>query len=317
MLGIVEAQMRLFDGWEATQSVLAPLREEGFVTVMTIYPTDVAALDRVDDLLAATGMTARDAVAIISPEEAAADLVRHILLESWLEVGEDVEALYGYCEQFFRGDLAEVMARAYLMRLLPASAVTEAFAPILLNNPRVAYLFDRLSVEHDEPSVAAEDDAVAWEFFRQILRPYLDPIDSERVERILELRASRAEEVRRLRLKCEWLVDEIRDAPALEELPQTVDRFIRLHVADEIAALMQLDRRARETFLNELLLDEKVWGSSLTAISAWATGHMAVSVGAAITALSMAGPKALRTARERRETLKASDYALVYRAGSR
>jgi hypothetical protein len=300
-------------GWQEVERAIDPVRAK-FSSAMFAYPADEEALSDVDDLIAAAGLTLPDVVPAVDPICACGELVLHIFLEAWLEHDEDLERLYGYCERIF-ADLSfeSLLMRAYFFRTL-LIARFQKFAPVLLlNNPRLAPLLRNLPVEPQPEDPASDFDVITWELFRQILSPYVDPLNYERAEALADILANRTTELERYRKKCEQLAEQVQAPETLGALTARVQQFVRLHIADDIAELLRLNRRARDDYMAAVLEDEKTWATTLGSIAALASGHPGLSVGAGIGAVASLGAKALRAARERRETLRTSDFRIVYR----
>lgn len=295
-------------GWQNFEKSIEPLRDR-YKTVMLAYPANEEALADVDSLIAAAGLSVADVTPIADPVCACGELVLHLFLEAWLECEQDYEKLYEYCERIFRNeDFADLLVRAYFFRTL-VLARFHHFAPvILLNNPRLMPLLGDLPVEA-EPRADESFDPITWELFRQILSPHLDPISYDRAEILADILTNRTDELQRYRQKCERLAEEVQAPGAPGDMTKVVRRFVRLHVADEIADLLRLNRRARDAYINSVLEDEKTWAATLAAIGALATGHLELSVGAGLGGLASLGTKALRAARERREALRTSTSA--------
>ena len=91
-----------------------------------------------------------------------------------------------------------------------------------------------------------------------------------------------------------------------------VRQFIRTQVQEEIADLLKLDRDTLEQFFIGLFSDDKTWLSLAAFLAGIIGGYTNITTGAAIAALSSVGAKAFKTAADKREKLKRSDYALVY-----
>lgn len=311
--GVLATWDREMAGWQGVERVIQPLRDR-YTSVWTAYPANDEALADVDDLIAAAGLALEDVSGAVDPVCACGELVLHIFLESWLERDEDVEKLYAYCERIFTdGSLASLLLRSYFFRTLIIARFQNVAPVLLLNNPRLAPLLQGLPIEPAADTSAPSFDPITWEFFRQILSPHVDPLDHRRAEALADIYAHRSEELKRYRKKCERLADEVRAPVPIDELTTRVARFVRDNVADEIADLLRLNRRARDEYIASVLEDEKTWAATLGAAAALASGHVELSVGAGIGGVASLGAKALRAARERRETLRTSDFRIVYR----
>jgi hypothetical protein len=118
-------------------------------------------------------------------------------------------------------------------------------------------------VEPQPEDPGSDFDVITWELFRQILSPYVDPLNHQRAEALADILANRTEELERYRKKCEQLADQMQTPETLAELTARVQRFVRLHIADEIAELLRLNRRARDDYIAAVLEDEKTWATTL------------------------------------------------------
>jgi formate dehydrogenase maturation protein FdhE len=123
---------------------------------------------------------------------------------------------------------------------------------------------------------------------------------------------SRKEEIERLRLKCHVLAEQVRQPKTLQNLVNQIEKLIRTKVKREIAELLQLNQQALEAFLTSIFADEKTWFAVSSFIASVVTGHVYITTGAALAALSSIGSKAFKAAADRRQKLKQNDYALVY-----
>lgn len=153
---------------------------------------------------------------------------------------------------------------------------------------------------------------IAWEIFRHILSPRLDPLNRERVEFIARLLGSCTDQIHRLRIKCATLADQLRQPATFERLPSEIERLIRVYVEKEIADLLESDQRALQKYLTGLLGDHKTWLGVATFLAGVVGGHDLVTAGGAIAALSSIGAQAFKTAAEQREKLRGNDFALIY-----
>jgi hypothetical protein len=89
--------------------------------------------------------TPEEAFHLIDEEAAAAGLFRH-LSEVYFESGEDLEALYDYCENVFtQGLIPSLLAECYftrfnVLRMLP-------YSQFLVTNPRIIEILGRQPVD--------------------------------------------------------------------------------------------------------------------------------------------------------------------------
>jgi len=311
--GVLAVWDRQMAGWQEVEKAIEPVRSR-FTAPLLAYPANDEALSDVDDLIAAAGLTLPDVLPAVDPICACGELVLHIFLEAWLEYDEDLERLYGYCEQIFTDRSFEsLLSRSYFFRTLIIERLENVAPVLLLNNPRLVPLLGNLPVEPQPEAPESDFDVITWELYRQILSPHVDPLNYERAEALADILANRADELGRYRKKCEQLAEQVQAPETLGDLTSRVQRFVRLHIADDIAELLRLNRRARDDYIAAVLEDEKTWAATLGSIAALASGHPGLSVGAGVGAVASIGAKGLRAARERREKLRSSDFRIVYR----
>jgi len=154
---------------------------------------------------------------------------------------------------------------------------------------------------------------VAWEFFRQIVSPHIDPLDNATVDRIIELRDQHVDEINALKRRCLSLALDLGQAKDLDTLQREVALHVRARVEGDVQALLSLDKAALDEFLGRVFSDEKTWMAIAGLLYSLAHGGPSVTAGAAILALSSIGSKAVGAAAQRREKLRTNDYALLYR----
>ncbi len=308
----------LFRAWhqqlDSSRQILdaiAPLKQN-FKAIWLSYPAGLDALESSTTLVTSAGFSLDSAAKFINPLHASGEIIRHIMLEEFLQLGQDIEALYKYCDNLFTSEpLPHLLAKGYFLRVQFLARMRQG--PVLLTNQNLSQFLDKLPIETEaQASEEIDNDVIAWELFRQILSPRLDPLDAKRAKLIARLLESRKGEVERLRSKCYALANQVRQPKTLHELPNKIEGLIRSQVDREIAELLQLDRQMLEAFLTSIFTDEKTWSAVLAFISSVATGHVYVTTGAAIAALSSISAKAFKAAADRRQKLKQNDYALVY-----
>ena len=309
---LFEAWLWQLDASRKTLDAIAPLKDKSFKVMWLSYPADLEALERSNTLVASAGFSLDSMASVINPLHASGEIIRHIMLGAFLQLDQDIEALFDYCGDLFtRERLEHLLAKGYLLRLQMLTQMQHA--SVLLTNERLTGFLGNLPIQSAaEATEEVDNDVIAWELFRQILSPRLDPLNGERAALIAELLDSRGGEIERLRLKCSALAEQVRQPGTLRELDDQIETLIRTHVDREIADLLQLDRQALEAFLTAVFSDEKTWAAVLAFIASVATGHVYLTVGSAIAALSSVGAKAFKAAADRRQKLKQSDYALVY-----
>jgi len=291
---------------------IAPLKEKSFKTVWLSYPANLDALECSSILATSSGLSF-DAIAnMINPFNASGEIIRHIMMEAFLKLDEDVEALFKYCgELFARESLPHLLVKGYFLRM--PMLTQNPGTPVLFTNESLTEFLSALPIEATvEGTGEIDNDIIAWELFRQILSPRLDPLDAKHAELIAELLEARAGEIERLRVKCLALANEVKHPNTLEKLPNQIEELIKTRVEKEIAELLQVNRRALEEFFTTLFADEKTWLAVLTFITGIVAKQIHLTTGAAIATLSSIGAKAFKTAADRRQKIRQSDYTLVY-----
>lgn len=318
-LNLLAAWKQQQDAHGEVLSILNPLKNSSFKNVWVVYPADSSALERAGELIASTSLSLDSVAQLINPLNASGEIIRHILLEAYLTVNKDIKALFNYCGDLFaREPLPYLLTKGYFLRLPIFAQAPEKDLRILLTNPHLIKFLNALPVSATTSAdESLDNDVIAWELFREILSPILDPLDLERSELIAEMLTSRSEEVDRLRQKCRSLADQVKEPKGIEEMISQVERLIRNQVQKEIADLLKLDREALGQFFVALFSDDKTWLSLGAFLVGIIGGHINITTGAAIAALSSVGAKAFKTAADKREKLKRSDYALVYNLSRR
>lgn len=309
---LFDAWCHQHDKWRETLEALAPLKEKAFKNVWLVYPADLAALERSSILAASSGLSLDSIAEMINPLNASGEIIRHILLEAFLELNKDIDALFKYCGELFRREpLPHLLAKGYFLRVQMLTEIKKA--PLLLTNERLTKFLDNLPIETTaETDEKIDNDVIAWELFRQILSPRLDPLNANRAQLIAELLDSRRKEVENLRLKCHVLAEQVKQPSTLEKLPTQIERIVKTQVKKELAELLQLNRQALESFFTALFADDKTWLAIYAFIAGVAAGQVHLTTGGAIGALSSISAKAFKAAADRRQKLKTSDYTLVY-----
>jgi hypothetical protein len=339
---------RFIDYWRVFQSnlretsaLLEPLRGTALNTIWMSYPKGAEAWDAAEELLASSDLPLREVAELIDPFSASDELFAHIFFERYLELYEghrtpeqmfalgaeaarsgnarkpvqlDWTALYAFCnERFHSAELEALLATAYMFRL----PILRAVPTILLSNPNLVRFLASLPVEANRAGGATEPnihfDVVAWEFFRQLVSPRLDPLNAETVQEIVGLTRTRLAEIDRLKRRCLSLAEGLGSETNLEELQKRIRQHIRAHVEPELQAVLSLDKKASREFLDSVFSDEKTWLGVATFVYSLLQGGPALTAAAAIYALSSLGSKAVKAAATRRQKLEVSDFALLYR----
>lgn len=264
------------------------------------------------DLCETGGQTPEEAFHLIDEEAAAAGLFRH-LSEVYVEEGEDLEALYDYCENVFtQGLIPSLLTECYfarfnVLRMLP-------FSQFLITNPRIIEILCRQPVDITSDSLLDEQrrKAVAWELFSRLVSPKIPSLDSRTIEQIAWLRQNKKRELDQLRLRCTLLSYELSPTATQAEMTAQVEKLIATRTSKEIADLFDLDNRSLREFTAGVLSDSSTWLACAGALGSLLSGHLEWTAAAAITVLSKFGAEAFKSAAARKERLRQNDFALLY-----
>jgi hypothetical protein len=314
-LGLSELWGQESDGCVAMMKLLEPI-ERRFESALVATPGDHEALDRAGELIRAADFDPDRIGTVVDPRVSAGEVMNHLYLEMWLALDQDAEALYAYAAELFSNleRLRVTAERAYFLRVahVPSRA---PFDPLLLNNSGLVPFLLSLpgGDEHQERDADTfSEDIASWELFRQLLRPYLDPLTPESVELIDECLRDRMDEVDALKRQTERLAERVAVPDKPQELLAEVERFIRLHVADDLGELLRLNADAKQRLIDALLGDRAAWVATLAAAHGAMQGSTEWTVGGALGAIATLASKGYTTLAERRRTLARSDYRLIY-----
>ncbi|MBM3861570.1 MAG: hypothetical protein FJ395_18245 [Verrucomicrobia bacterium] len=302
--------------------LLTPLKEKGYcASVYLAYPANNSAIERVDDMLAAAGLSIQDAARFARLPEACSELVRHIHLECFLEANKDIEQLYQHCGNILKlGSIEDLLLKCYLLR--PSSCdhfrSSGAFS-LLLTNHSLLELFGRMPVEQPKAENLTKDlvDIAGWEIFWRLISPHLDPMTPDDVASIIEIREKKADESKKLRSRCGTLAEQLDLTADHKSIVAQIDRLVRADLSPQIATLLELDQKALRDFLVEVFGDEVTWLACAGAVGGLLSGTLPLTAGAAVAAMSNLGAKAFKVAADRRQKLKESDYTLIYSLSNR
>jgi hypothetical protein len=326
----------------ATHTLLEPLRQT-YLSVWFSYNRGRHGWVAAGEVLEASQLPKDRIAGLIDPFHAADELFAHIFFEKVLEVQRpkkspedfvmlgqrfaagsipeprtdfDWSSIYDYCETLFtQNTLPELLTRAYMFRMALLRR-GEPFDLLLSNNNLVPFL---ASLPITESPNAPRDvgeispDVIAWEFFRHLVSPMLDPLDASKVGLIGEMLAERGSEIDRLKNRCRELANDIGPQATLEALSGRVRDHVKAKVLNELNDLLKLDSTMFAKYVDDLFGDEKTWIAVATFLAGLLTGGEVVSAGSAIYALSQVGARAVKQAAARREKLASSSYALIYR----
>ncbi len=328
-------------GLQNTGKLLEPLRGKAFKTIWLSYPRGGSAWESATELLLSSELPQADIVQSIDPFSAADELFSHIFFEKYLElyfpnhspvnfiamgmesvksankvprIDVDWAQLYNYCEGLFTtSDLDQLLATAYMFRM----PLLQRLDAVLLSNERLIPFLASLPVDSTGKPESKNPgdllDVAAWEFFRQLVSPVVDPLDEGRVPKLSTLIRQKAEEIRRLKNRCLGLAQELGDEADLETLQKKIRNHIQVSVQKEVQAVLDLDKQAVDELLNSVFSDEKTWLGISALLYSLVNGGPILTAGSAVYALSNLGSKAFKAAADRKERLKVSDFALLYR----
>lgn len=328
-------------GIQQTSKLLEPLHGTGFRTIWMSYPRGSLAWQSAEELLASSELQRSEISALIDPFSASDELFSHIFFEKYLELYEgkkskeeifslgaerahpehlreriqvDWRPLYEYCdERFGTADLEEILTTSYAFRL----PILGAIPAVLLSNPKLVHFFSSLPLEANGRPVGdtgdTDLDVVAWEFFRQLVSPRLDPLDKEAVKKIAQLIRRNTADIDALRRVCFSLAQDLGGEQDLQVLQKRIAQHIRGRVESEVQALLSLDKKAVNEFFDSVFSDQKTWIGIATFLYSLLHGGPVLTAGAAIYGLSSVGSKAVRAAATRRQKLEINDYTLLYR----
>lgn len=306
------------EAWKHTRELLEPLRDT-FVSSLLAFDADTAAIEEGVAFLRTTGETADTAMARLDRGAAAGEVFHHLLIDKYVELDRDLNALYEYCGELFAvSSTTELLVSCYLPRLTLTPRAASATDVLLFNNTRLLPLLEKLPIDDAErPDATISTDIVAWEIFAQILAQQLDPLDAGRIDRLADVRTRHRDEVQSLKAKCRLLAEDMPPPEGLDDLIDAVERFLRHRVNEEIAALFGLNRSAVDGFVESVFSDEKTWLAVATTIASAYAGQGLLTAGAGLATLSSLGAKAAKNTFDRRKKLRASDYRVLYRIGRR
>ena len=218
---------------------LAPVRAAALSIVYLSYPAGDGPFSAAREAAAEVAGRLPSAPAYITHATAANDLQRHIFLEMFLERGSDTSGLYEYCEKLFANNPMEhLLLAAYLLRVAALRHVTDA-SGFLLTNPRVAELLAAAVPTGPEATPAQVTDVIAWEIFRQIVSPRLDPLTDDRIALIGEVRSARDTERTALVDRCRDIASHLVNQRGTMDADE-LRRYVETRVQPEIAALLRL-----------------------------------------------------------------------------
>jgi hypothetical protein len=327
----------------STDKILSPLRETSISTIWLSYDRGAHALETSDEIIASSSLDVDAISGLIDPFHAADELFAHIFFEKVLEVlhphqgqeflvnlGKDSirdgkksvelrsnfewEPIHLYIGELFeQNSLPVLLTRAYMFRM-PMLQQSDGF---MLSNERLISFLASLPVIHDgkkgDQDFEITTDVIAWEFFRQLLSNYVDPLDHSKVDTIRKIVKAREDEIERLKNKCYDLARELSTEKNLEKLIRLISDHIKANVLGDLQDLLQIDKKSFDQFIGEVFSDQKVWAAIATFLFSLIHGGEILTAGSAIVGLSTLGAKAFKQAATRKEKLRSSAYSLIYR----
>jgi hypothetical protein len=223
------------------------------------------------------GHLSQEALARIGNQMASASRGHEDLIKDY-----DWTAVYEYCSEIFtRHSLPELLTRAYMFRM---PAVKDAPA-ILLSNPHILKFLNSLPInlpERNASKAELDADVIAWEFFRQLVSPFADPLDAKKVALVNAMLNNRRHEVERLKNKCYALAGNLANEEHLDQLTSHVRDHIKGHVSNELQQLLELDHKAFQEYLVEVFSDDKTWVALSSFVLGVIAGVEVVTAGSAI-----------------------------------
>lgn len=328
---------RFTSSYRQTSDTIEPLRKEAYRTILFSYPRGNDAWEAGQDLIASSFLRFDEIANLINPFSAASELYAHIFLEKFLELydadkspaelielgksqatatGEappfrsvDWRPLYDYCDKLFsHASLEEILTTTYMFRM----PILRDMPRVLLSNANILPFLTSLPFEATPSTENIDPDVVAWEMFRQLTSPRVDPLDQRSVKTIKRLR-KRPAEINALRRRCYSLAKELAAETDLVRLQDKIALHIKMKVEPEIQNLLDLNKTAAKEFLELVFSDEKTWAGIATTLYGISQGGPLITASAAIYSLSSVGSKAVKAAAQRNQKLATSEYSLIYR----
>ncbi len=324
--------------------LLSPLKDKANLSVIQLaYDRGDHAFEKSCELLDSCSLEKEEIFETIDPLHAADELFSHIFFEKVLnvqnpdkspdfffELGKKVAQnqkkgielrndfdwapIYEYCDELFRKfTLSELLTRAYMFRM-PLLMQGDDF---MLSNENLLKLLNSFPVENtgkkSSDDMEKKIDIITWEFFRQILSPYVDPLNKKTINRIIKIINKGKDEIKNFKNKCTILANDVSSEKDLEGVIKIVSNEIELKVSKDLNELLQINRKSFNNFMKDVFSNKATWVSLSGVIYSLIFGGPIITAGAAITAISIFGSKAVKNAFERKEKLQSSDYKLIYR----
>ena len=223
------------------------------------------------------------------------------------------EHIYRYCDGLFgKTSLSDLLTRAYMFRM----PILAPMGEVLLSNGDLLRFLSHLKASKSEEALGYSDvpaDVIAWEFFRQLVSTYVDPLDDKSVSRIVEILTKRQGEIDRLKNKCLDLALGVGSQDDLRSLIPKVRDHIKAKVMNELEDLLKMDQRSFSTFISDLFSDEKSWMAVSAFLAGLLTGGEVVTAAGALSALALVGAKAVKQSSAEKQKLSTHPLTLIYR----
>jgi hypothetical protein len=325
----------------ATRNLLEPLSGVAFKNIQISYDRGQLGWKHAQELLDKCSLDRDEISKLIDPFHAADELFAHIFFEKvlealhpnastedFIEIGRqaaatsyevravadfDWEYIYQYCDQLFgRTSLSDLLTQAYMFRMPILAGMDEV---LLSNGGLLKFLshLENVRSHADRHYAGVPTDVIAWEFFRQIVSPYVDPLDEKAVSRIGEILTKRQGEVERLRNKCLDLALGVGSQDDLRSLIPKVREHIKAKIVNELEDLLKLDQRSFSTFMSDLFSDEKSWIAISAFLAGLLNGGEVLTAAGAISALALVGAEAVKQSSAERRELAVHPLTLIYR----
>lgn len=306
------------DTWDNLRAI-AP---EAFDMVYLAFPANQEAYRRVDNWVAASGYNYESLSKLIEPSLGWAELARHIFVECYLELDRDINSLYSYCDKILGTEsLDSLIVSSYLLRLQVLLNIPSE-TRVLFTNERLAPFFEKLTLrlpdktsatDNETPSVEGIDsDIIAWEFFRVLVSPLIDPLDKHRLALLTRIKSNHHNEVLRLRALCRELSAELSGEKSVVGLGDKAISAIDAKLRKELRSIFELDETTWRTYRNGLAADKVLWSSFASMLAGVSGSGPMFTAAGIIAALTSVGSNAFKARAERDEKLRQSDLALLH-----
>jgi hypothetical protein len=316
LYGILSAWKGKREGTKAVLELLNPLHDDAFITAWLTYNADDDALARAGEFISSAGWTTDKYLSSVDTDNACGELVRHIFLEKFIELDRNVVELYKYSRYIFTSDnLPSLLANAYALRMLGLVSQGQAKIPIAQTNPRLVDFLADLpgpEVDDDADGMFLDKDAISMMIFNGLLSSWIDPLSKKSVEVLCALRKLKRAEIDRLKGKCLAVTEEVDRSSDAESLFNEVDQKVRFTIMPEVRDLLDLGDSAFRDYKEKLFGDRVFWTGFIGTVVGSLSETKLISAGAAISTLASMGAKAFSHYREIRQTVKKSDYSLIY-----